>query len=454
MNNVINQGFCIGCGNCEAYLPACYSLKKDNFGLIEAKLIEGSGSTEATALEDICPVVSKKSEDFFNQAYEADSLAYKKGVGFYRKVYAGFVNDETTRLESSSGGLTTHLIEELFQRGLITGAIVVGASLADVSHTEYFIARSAGELKQAKKSKYHMTSHSDIAKHILACSNQESFAFVGIPCSVKAIRLLGEVKHDLKNKIKYTISIFCGHQKSHAFTEYVAWQMGISPSELVSMDYRVKKAGADASRYYYKATSRKDVIEKRVDSLKWMDWGLGLFKPKACDFCDDVTGETADVIFGDAWSRKYSHNHRGTNLVITRSKEIDEILMASHQRGLISLYEEDVSFVDVTQGGNFRHRHEGLMSRINYYATEGMWYPPKHEIRLARYTRKSGRDGYYIDRHNISLDSHKAFFKAKELNDLGYFWSALSPQISSYYRNSEGLYLKLKNFLKKILGKI
>jgi coenzyme F420 hydrogenase subunit beta len=449
MNEVISEGFCIGCGNCEAHSPTCFSLEENKLGLIEAKLIDDA--TDILDLGKVCPVISEKSEDFFNQAYQSESLAYKKEIGFYRNVYAGFVNDEATRLESSSGGLTTHLIEELFERGLITGAIVVGASPESKSRTEYFIARSAKDLKQTKKSKYHMTSHSDIAKHILKSSDQESLAFVGIPCSVKAIKLLGEEHPEFKNKIKYTISVFCGHQKSHSFTEFVAWQMDISPPQLDSIDYRIKKTGGDASRYYYKATSEEAVAERRVDNLKWMDWGLGLFKPKACDFCDDVTGETADVIFGDAWSRKYSQDYRGTNLVITRTKEMDEILTSSHKRGLVNLFNEDASFVFATQGGNFRHRHEGLISRKVFYEKEGLWFPPKNQTRMARYSQNSSRNSYYLDRHKISQDSHEIFLKAKELNDLEHFWKTLTPQVSSYYKKSVGFSQKLKRLIKNIL---
>ena len=34
------------------------------------------------------------------------------------------------------------------------------------------------------------------------------------------------------------------------------------------------------------------------------DWGMGIFKLGACDYCDDIVGETADISFGDAWLRR------------------------------------------------------------------------------------------------------------------------------------------------------
>ena len=48
------------------------------------------------------------------------------------------------------------------------------------------------------------------------------------------------------------------------------------------------------------------------------DWGAGFFQNPACDWCDDVVGETADVSFGDAWVEPYSSDGRGTNVMVVK----------------------------------------------------------------------------------------------------------------------------------------
>lgn len=40
---------------------------------------------------------------------------------------------------------------------------------------------------------------------------------------------------------------------------------------------------------------------------------------KACDFCDDVFAETADIALGDAWLPEYVQDGNGTNVVVTRN---------------------------------------------------------------------------------------------------------------------------------------
>ena len=41
------------------------------------------------------------------------------------------------------------------------------------------------------------------------------------------------------------------------------------------------------------------------------DWGAGFFQNPACDWCDDVVAETADIAFGDAWVEPYSSRRPG-----------------------------------------------------------------------------------------------------------------------------------------------
>ena len=195
-------------------------------------------------------------------------------------------------------------------------------------------------------------------------------------------------------------------------------------------------------------TSEKGSRKAGVDSLKWMDWGLGLFKPKACEFCDDVAGEAADIIFGDAWHRKYARDYRGTNLVLARSKELEKLLVEARDNGEITLDEENIQFVYATQGGNFRHRQEGLLSRLNYYKISQQWVPPKDASRLAKYKHNPKRDQVYLSRHHISALSHSAFLEAKTRGDLDVFWKRLAPEIGMYYKMSVSFSSRVRSWVK------
>ena len=43
-------------------------------------------------------------------------------------------------------------------------------------------------------------------------------------------------------------------------------------------------------------------------------WHYQYFKHNACNFCDDVFGETADITFMDAWLPEYVRDYKGTSL--------------------------------------------------------------------------------------------------------------------------------------------
>ncbi|CAI06953.1 predicted Coenzyme F420-reducing hydrogenase, beta subunit [Aromatoleum aromaticum EbN1] len=449
ITELISEGLCIGCGNCAAYEPKRFSIVETAHGLLQAEEHQGNPSSDSA---DICPFLNDThNEDYFNNHYKSDSNHFDPEIGFFKNVFAGYANNEKRRHESSSGGLTTYLLEQLFKRNLITGAIVVHPAPGKNGRLEYRIARNQLDLEGSRKSKYHMVSHDSVISEILASHEDERFIYVGIPCGVKAIKLLCKRIPHLNDRIIYTAAIFCGHQKSHAFTEFVGWQMGVHPTKLDALDYRVKKPTNDASRYFYRAISSDGAHEQRVDRLKWMDWGLGLFKPKACDFCDDVTGEAADIIFGDAWHRKYARDYRGTNLVITRSAELERILIDGSDSGEITLSSEGKSLIYATQGGNFRHRHEGLLSRIRLYESKNLVTPPKSIMRLSRYVSKTNRDRIYTTRHYISKKSHDAFLLAKESDNLNVFYNEMRVSISEYYRETRTLRSAIRAAIRRLL---
>src|SRR5690606_33374723 len=94
------------------------------------------------------------------------------------------------------------------------------------------------------------------------------------------------------------------------------------------------------------------------------DWGAGFFMDPACNFCDDVMAETADVSFGDAWVEPYASDWRGNNVVLVRSPEVARIVSRAIEDGRVKLDRVDASFVAQTQAAGLRQRREGLAYRL------------------------------------------------------------------------------------------
>ena len=96
------------------------------------------------------------------------------------------------------------------------------------------------------------------------------------------------------------------------------------------------------------------------------DWGAGFFQNSACDWCDDVVAETADVSFGDAWAEPYSSDGRGTNVMVVRSKQLAGMIDRARLEGRLDLTPVDADFIVQTQAAGLRHLRDGLAYRLSW----------------------------------------------------------------------------------------
>jgi coenzyme F420-reducing hydrogenase beta subunit len=139
------------------------------------------------------------------------------------------------------------------------------------------------------------------------------------------------------------------------------------------------------------------------------DWGAGFFQSSACNFCDDVVGETADISFGDAWVEPYASDGRGTNVVITRSEVLDRLVAAGIADGRLQLEPVDGGFVERTQAAGLRQRRDGLGYRLTWH--RGAVTPRKRVEPCARQPLR--RKLIYRCRAAISAWSHRVFWLAR-----------------------------------------
>ena len=150
---------------------------------------------------------------------------------------------------------------------------------------------------------------------------------VGVPCFIKAVQLLRREDALVRERVVVTLGLFCGHMKSARLVESFAQQMQVPLAEVEGMDFRLKDARRPANWY----TAQFRLRDGRTAQRDWFhlaegDWGAGFFQNEACNFCDDVMAETADISFGDAWVEPYASDGRGTNVVIARSPEMQALL--------------------------------------------------------------------------------------------------------------------------------
>ncbi|MCX6966279.1 MAG: Coenzyme F420 hydrogenase/dehydrogenase, beta subunit C-terminal domain [Verrucomicrobia bacterium] len=434
-STVVSNGCCIGCGSCAAFDPAI-QIKLDAYGRYAATRQSATTPIHPSAAR-VCPFADGvANEDTLAQEVFGDADAYDPHIGRHVATYAGWVAESDFRARGSSGGLASWVLTELLDRGLVDSVVHVTAEPSPEAGKPLFrfaISSTSEQVRARSKSRYYPVEMSGVMREMIQRPGR--YAVVGIPCFIKALRLACRESAVLKERLAFTVGIVCGHLKSSAFAESFAWQCGIAPAELRMIDFRTKLPDRPASSYAITASGERDgqsiSVTKPTSELFGSNWGHGLFKYKACEFCDDVVGETADISIGDAWLPEYVNDAGGTNVVVVRSQTLKTLIAEAASAGRLHLDEIPAAKVVQSQAGGFRHRRDGLAYRLFLEDQAGRWRPAKRVAPLSRHlTPKLQR--IYSARYDLVQSSHESFACAKERQDLNFFLDTMRPLAARY----------------------
>ena len=331
--------------------------------------LTGPTSQDANSFPLLCPFSPEApTEDFISESLFPESRQSHPELGRFLEAYVGHVLEGDFRERGSSGGIVNWILQELLRTGRIDAVAHVQACndpQTDGRFFRYQISRTPTEIHQGAQSRYYPVELSEVLAEIERHPGR--YAIVGIPCFIKALQLVRRQNPILRERIAFTVGLFCGHMKSARFVASVAMQVGIPVEQIQRIDFRRKAPGRPANAYYFHLTlSDGREIEQPWHQLVDGDWGAGFFMNSACNFCDDVVAETADVSCGDAWVEPYSLDPAGTNVVITRSSRLEAIVREGISTGRLHLTNVDGNFVALTQAAGIRQRREGLAYRLTW----------------------------------------------------------------------------------------
>lgn len=364
-DDIIRSGLCIGCGACAA---SGEQMRWNGYQQLEPGGDPAWRRAPDPVLARTCPFSPVATDETtiatarFPDAPHSDS-----GLGRFEAAYLGHVAEGEYRAQGSSGGLVTWVAAELLRTGAVDAVAHVSPT-APHDGTGFFgygLSHDAAALLAGAKSRYHPVTLADILAHIRATPGR--YAVVGVPCFIKAVQLLRAEEPVLRERIVTMLGLFCGHMKSARFVESFAWQLGVPHGRVRAVDYRRKDPGRPANWY----TADLTLDDGKRAWRDWFhladgDWGAGFFQSSACNMCDDVVAETADISFGDAWIEPYSSDGRGTNVAIVRSPAIDALVRDAIADGRLALEPATAEVVAHTQAAGLRMRREGLAYRLTW----------------------------------------------------------------------------------------
>ena len=422
IKEVIDNDYCIGCGTCVAIAPETFEAYLDfKTGQIKAKYKTQSNHQDWANADQVCPFSSASlNEDEIADIYKYDGIKYNERIGHYQSIYVSRVSDSSIYKKASSGGIIRWLLQKLLNEGKVSSVICVipgeGRSLF-----KYAILNSVDDIINSATSSYYPVEWSEILSIIE--KTDKPIAITGLPCFIKGLKNYIRAK-GLNPSLFITVGLICGHLKSTFYAFMLAEQLNIRPSDLRSINFRKKMPNTLANNKGVAVRSTLDTSKEEVvttvKQLFGTDYGFGLFKYKACDFCDDVFAETADVVVGDAWIPKYLN--QGNSLLVTRGNLVDAQIQKYTQKGELITDRITIDEAIASQDAGLRHRKDTISYRLYLEKKKKKWVPLKRSYshnrfsirtkliqRLRILAREKSTEYYY---HNLQAPNFRRF-KAK-----------------------------------------
>jgi coenzyme F420-reducing hydrogenase beta subunit len=339
----------------------------------------------------ICPFYkNNENETDLAEEHFSGNADLKNTVetGYYLDAYSGYSLESSWREKAASGGVARALLARMLEEDMVDKVLCVKKNLNKRKLFEFHFTGTKEEVISSEGSCYYPFEMSEVVRAVL--SSDERYAFIALPCYVKSLRLLIKRMPLLKKRIKFIFGITCSHTVNKMYSEYICAQGGCNPKTVENLSFRVKDTRGGAIDHYAEISCVTDSQQKKQGRVSFRRklrhiWENRYFVPNACNFCDDIFAELADISFMDAWLPEYIKDPLGTSLLLVRDKQVLDILKKMDDKN-IKL--EPVNIQKVIQSNRdviFSKRRD-ISERIAYCLGKGEDVPDKRTDLLHKRT--------------------------------------------------------------------
>ena len=374
---VVYEEFCTGCGLCKSVLNA--KEFKDDKRFPKFKIDKDN----IEFFSNVCPAAGESAK-LNNSIW-----------GGYKNYYYGYSKNDVIRHQASSGGILTSIAMYLIKSKKVDAIIHVQRGDEKPYETTIKLSRTEDDVLQHSGSRYAISSPLTSIKQIIKQDN--TYAFIGKPCDVSALRMYMQKYNDLQN-IKYLFSFFCAGTPSEEAQHSLLCKLGCNDiSDCKKLDYRGNGWPGYTTCSFY---------DGRQTQLSYVEsWGtiLGRDIRNSCKFCFDGIGLLADISCCDAWhlSDDMQPNFKeaaGRNAIFARNEVGQKLLDEMVRKGEIYLEKGDINKLRYIQEYQYVRRATMIdkMLVFSIFNRNKPYYPIKTMIKL------SG---------NVSFRKHLSIFK-------------------------------------------
>lgn len=340
LEDVIQSGFCVGCGACVNLCPYFQTYRGKTIMLFPC-------TRETGQCHAFCPKTEVDLDElslaFFDTPYSSDPL------GAYLSIYMARASGTSEAGKFQDGGTVSALMEFSLKTGVIDAAVLTGK---DGMVPVPGLATNAKEVTGFASSKY-------TAAPTLAALNEGinrgfgCMGLVGTPCQITAAaKMKNNPTHaeGFIDRVAITIGLFCTWAIDTR--KFLSFIKACFPNETIR---KMKIPPPPAAVFILETDSGK--IEIPLEEIRSMI-------PVGCTICPDMTAEWADVSVG---AMEGFDNH---NTLIVRSKKGEELIRDAVKAGYLLLKdfpEESLQHLQYAAAGKKKRAFEkaGQLNLVN-----------------------------------------------------------------------------------------
>jgi coenzyme F420 hydrogenase subunit beta len=242
--------------------------------------------------------------------------------------------------------------------------------------TEFYIATNRSQLLLSQDSKYVQTNFVPDALRLID-EFKGRLGVVGLPCDLSVLKKRMKRHPQLKEKIVFTVGLFCGHNSRPELIDNVIQKM--SPEAESNLDMFRFRTGLWRG-YSLARFDQSRLIEKK-SSYYNLYQNLYFFCQKKCLYCHDHFANNADISLGDIWSYHLKDKSIKHNSIICRNTEGAEILNAARNKRYIQL--DPASIEEILDGqSRAAPTHNNTSAKSRAGARLGINIPDRHNRKV------------------------------------------------------------------------
>jgi coenzyme F420 hydrogenase subunit beta len=336
LNQIVENGLCIGCGLCRSIAGADQvDLVMTPEGRERPVARRALGDAVLARINAACPGTRIGGADPARQS----ETALKDTVwGSAERLSIGYAGDPAVRFRGSTGGVLTALGQFLLASGRASFILHVAASKSAPMRSERRLSFDAAAVLEGAGSRYGPAAPLLDFSEIL--DRGAPFALIAKPCDITAVRNLARIDPRVDRHLRYALTLVCGGASDLAKSEEVLERFGVDEDELALFRYR---------GFGNPGPTRIETRDGRAFELSyqqlWEDESKWMIQPR-CKICPDAIGLGADIAASDVWpGGGPTGEDAGFNGIIVRTVRGLELYEAAVAAGALVI-ERAASFAD------------------------------------------------------------------------------------------------------------